>query len=122
MKDEPGRDSDEAQRREPVDLQQLLVDVSRLAASRRDLDGLLGELVVVLQKAVRFDGLAAVLHDPVCDMLGLEPEYLRAGLDRLKEGERSITASAPTRAIPVQPGSVADRTFVTKQRSVWSFW
>ena len=60
-----GRDSDEAQRREPVDLQQLLLDVSRLAASRRDLDGLLAELVVVLQKAVRFDGLAAVLHDPV---------------------------------------------------------
>ena len=49
--------------REPVDLQRLLLDVSRLAASRRDLDGLLGELVVVLQKALRFDGLAVVLHD-----------------------------------------------------------
>ena len=73
MEDESARSSqrvpvgggDETQRREPVDLQRLLLDVSRLAASRRDLDGLLGELVVVLQKAVRFDGLAVVLYDPV---------------------------------------------------------
>ena len=55
---------DETKRRAPVDLQRVLLDVSRLAASRCDLDGLLGELVVVLQKAFRFDGLAVVLHDP----------------------------------------------------------
>ncbi len=72
MEDESARSSqrvpvgggDETQRREPVDLQRLLLEVSRLAASRRDLDGLLAELVVVLQKAFRFDGLAVVLHDP----------------------------------------------------------
>ena len=56
---------DEAQRREPADLQGLLLEVARLAASRRDLDGLLAELVVVLRKAFRFDGLCIVLHDPV---------------------------------------------------------
>src|ERR1043166_8124325 len=49
--------------REGSDLQRLLLEVSRLAGSRRDLDGLLGDLVTVLQKAVRFDGLAVVLHD-----------------------------------------------------------
>ncbi len=56
---------DDTPRRELVDLQQLLLDVSRLAASRRDLDGLLAELVGVLQKAFQFDGLAVVLHDRV---------------------------------------------------------
>jgi formate hydrogenlyase transcriptional activator len=50
------------QRRE-LDLQSVLLDVTRLATSRRDLDALLAELVVVLQKAVPFDGLAVVLHD-----------------------------------------------------------
>ena len=56
---------DETQRREPVDLQRVLLDVSRLAASRRDLDALLGELAVVLRKAFPFDGLSIVLYDPV---------------------------------------------------------
>ena len=56
---------DDTPRREPVDLQRLLLDVSRLAASRRDLEGLLAELVGVLQKAFQFDGLAVVLHDRV---------------------------------------------------------
>ncbi len=62
---EPGRESDEAERRERVDSQQLLLAVSRLAASRRDLDALLAELVVLLQRSFRFDGLVVVLHDPV---------------------------------------------------------
>ena len=66
-----GGGGDEAQRREPIDLQRLLLDVTQLATSRRDLGGLLGELVVVLQKAVRFDGLAVVLHDPVRDEMVL---------------------------------------------------
>jgi len=56
---------DESPQREPVDIQRMLLDVSRLAASRRDLAGLLADLVRVLQKAFRFDGLAVVLHDPV---------------------------------------------------------
>jgi len=56
---------DDTPRREPVDFQRLLLDVSRLAASRRDLEGLLAELVGVLQKAFQFDGLAVVLHDRV---------------------------------------------------------
>jgi formate hydrogenlyase transcriptional activator len=60
----PVGSGDETQRRERVDLQRLLLDVSRLAASRRDLEGLLAELVVVVQKAFRLDGLAIVLHDP----------------------------------------------------------
>jgi formate hydrogenlyase transcriptional activator len=58
-------------RREPVELQQLLLDVSRLAASRRDLEGLVAELVVVLKKAFPFDGLAVVLHDPARDKMVL---------------------------------------------------
>jgi len=49
---------------EPLDLQGLLLDVSRLATSRRDLESLLNELVALLQRAVRFDRLAVVLHDP----------------------------------------------------------
>ena len=64
MGDESPIDGDTATpQRQGADLQRLLLEVSRLAASRRDLDGLLGELVTVLQKAVRFDGLAVVLHD-----------------------------------------------------------
>src|SRR5262245_7075810 len=62
---------DHSSRREQVDLQQLLLDVSRLAASRRDLKGLVAELVVVLQKALRCDGLAVVLHDPARDKMVL---------------------------------------------------
>jgi formate hydrogenlyase transcriptional activator len=54
---------DETRRREPADLQRLLLDVSRLAASRRDLADLVGDLVVVLQRAVPLDGLAVVLYD-----------------------------------------------------------
>jgi hypothetical protein len=54
----------ESPRRDPVDLQRLLLDVSRLAASRRDLEGLVAELVGVLKKALAFDGLAVVLHYP----------------------------------------------------------
>src|ERR1700739_3310441 len=50
--------------RNQLDLQSLLVDVSRLATSQRDLDGLLAALVMLLQRAVRFDRLAVVLHDP----------------------------------------------------------
>jgi len=46
------------------DLEGLLVEVSRLAASRRDLQSLLGDLVTLLQRAVRFDRLRVVLHDP----------------------------------------------------------
>jgi len=42
----------------------VLLKVSRLAASRRDLDALLADLVVVLRKALRFDGLSIVLHGP----------------------------------------------------------
>jgi hypothetical protein len=49
--------SDATQQGQPADLQRLLLDVSRLAATRRDLDGLLGELILVLKKAVQFDGL-----------------------------------------------------------------
>jgi len=60
---------DDPPRREQVDLQQVLLDVSRLAASRRDLKGLVAELVVALQKALRFDGLAIVLHDPARDKM-----------------------------------------------------
>jgi formate hydrogenlyase transcriptional activator len=41
----------------------LLLDVSRLAASQRDLDELLTALVALLQRAVRFDRLAVVLYD-----------------------------------------------------------
>jgi formate hydrogenlyase transcriptional activator len=54
----------DTERRELVDLQALLVDVSRLATSHRDLESLLTDLVVLLQRAVRFDRLAVVLHDP----------------------------------------------------------
>jgi formate hydrogenlyase transcriptional activator len=57
--------ADDRPRREPVDLRQLLLHVSRLAASRRDLEGLLADLSVVLQKAFRFNGLALVLYDRV---------------------------------------------------------
>jgi formate hydrogenlyase transcriptional activator len=49
----------------------LLLDVSRLAASRRDLESLLAELVVLLQRAVRFDRLAVVLHDPSREVMRL---------------------------------------------------
>jgi len=54
-----------------LDLQGLLLDVSRLATSERNLDSLLGELVVLLQKAVRFDRLAIVLHDPSREVMRL---------------------------------------------------
>jgi formate hydrogenlyase transcriptional activator len=70
MKDEAARASHRAfvesggeRQVEAADVQPILLDVSRLAASRRDLDGLLGDLLVLLQKVVRCDGLAVVLHD-----------------------------------------------------------
>jgi hypothetical protein len=44
--------------------------VSRLAASR-DLERLVAELVGVLKKALAFDGLAVVLHDPARDKMVL---------------------------------------------------
>jgi formate hydrogenlyase transcriptional activator len=62
---------DETPQREGVRFQRVLLEVSRLAASRRDLEGLLAELVGVLQKAFPFDGLAIVLHDPVRDKMVL---------------------------------------------------
>ena len=55
--------SDDTDRHQPLDLQGLLLDVSRLATSRRDLESLLNELVALLQRALRFDRLAVVLHD-----------------------------------------------------------
>jgi len=61
----------ESPRRDSVDLQRLLLDVSRLAASRRDLECLVAELVGVLKKALAFDGLAVVLHDPARDKMVL---------------------------------------------------
>src|SRR5262249_43270173 len=54
---------DETRGPESVDPQRLLLEVSRLAASRRDLADLRGDLVVVLQRAVPFDRLAVVLYD-----------------------------------------------------------
>jgi formate hydrogenlyase transcriptional activator len=58
-------------RHESPNMQRLLLDVSRLAASRRDLESLLAELVVLLQRAVRFDRLAVVLHDPSREVMRL---------------------------------------------------
>ena len=63
----PVASGEDVQRRDALDVQRLLLDVSRLAAARRDVDGLLGELVVVLRKAFEFDGLAVILHDPTRD-------------------------------------------------------
>ena len=59
-----GGRGDEGRLLEPADLQRVLLEVSRLAASRRDIDALLADLVVVLRKAFRFDGLSIVLYDP----------------------------------------------------------
>jgi formate hydrogenlyase transcriptional activator len=52
-------------------LEGLLSEVSRATASRRDLQGLLCDLVSLLQKAVHFDRLGLVLHDPAGDVMRL---------------------------------------------------
>jgi formate hydrogenlyase transcriptional activator len=77
MEDDPAQSSQrepvgagEAPHRDSIDLQRLLLDVSRLAASR-DLERLVAELVGVLKKALAFDGLAVVLHDPARDKMVL---------------------------------------------------
>ena len=49
----------------------LLLEVSRSAASHRDLQSLLGELVMLLQRAAPFDRLAVTLHDPTRDVMRL---------------------------------------------------
>src|SRR5262249_35111753 len=52
-------------------LERLLLEVSRSTASHRDLRSLLCDLVALMQKAVRFDRLGLVLHDPVGDVMRL---------------------------------------------------
>jgi formate hydrogenlyase transcriptional activator len=68
-------DIDEQER---VDLRSLLLEVSRLATSHGDLQSLLAELVLLLQKAVRFDRLAVVLYDPSRRVMRL---HTLAGVD-----------------------------------------
>src|SRR4029079_1994300 len=53
------------------DLDGLLLEVSRLAARHRDLQSLLCELVALLRRAVPFDRLGVMLHDPARDVMRL---------------------------------------------------
>jgi formate hydrogenlyase transcriptional activator len=54
-----------------TNLERLLLEVSRSTASQRDLQSLLCDLVSLLQKALPFDRLGLVLHDPVGDVMRL---------------------------------------------------
>src|SRR5262245_37194995 len=53
------------------DLHRTLLEVSRAIASHRDLESLLRELAVVLQRVAHFDVLRLVLHDPARDVMRL---------------------------------------------------
>src|SRR5207237_4800437 len=53
------------------DLDGLLLEVSRAAARHRDLQSLLCELVTLLRRAVTFDRLGVMLHDPSRDVMRL---------------------------------------------------
>src|SRR5882672_3842990 len=49
----------------------LLLEVSRSAARHRDLQSLLCDLVTLLRRAVPFDRLGVMLHDPARDVMRL---------------------------------------------------
>jgi len=57
--------------KESRDLDSLLLEVLRSAASHRDMQSLLRELVTLLQRAAPFDRLAVMLHDPTRDVMRL---------------------------------------------------
>src|SRR5262249_57553489 len=64
------------------DFHRILLDVSHIIASHRDLKSLLGDLAGLLRRVARFDRLAIVLHDPERDRMRLhtlvssEPTFL----------------------------------------------
>jgi len=77
-----GQGSQQPPEREMPNLPGLLLEVSRLAASRRDLQGLIVYLVLVLRKAIPFSGLCVVLYDP--EHHQMEQEFERLGSTRTR--------------------------------------
>src|SRR5882724_11259082 len=68
---EPGAVAEPGANGEAHDHDGLLLEVSRAAARHRDLQSLLCELVTLLRRAVPFDRLGVMLHDPVRDVMRL---------------------------------------------------
>ena len=54
----------------PADVHDVLLDVSRTAASCRDLRSLMRELAQVLRRIAHFDRVAIVLHDAASERCG----------------------------------------------------